>query len=574
MRVEPTSERTKDYIWFGENCLRKALRTGTSGTSAITDGATVIICKYTFSPPKAVLIDVFSGNFISTPRKFKINDGYNADGQEQGDGKLDYPMDDLTDTSQVFEASGGVTRGSEVYGNVDWVGLNKEVLTWRGPTGRTLPCPTDTAITGLSVSDIKFDEMGADKWTCFGSNIYQQGAVLATIPTKGDVAPKVLGAAISKYKDSNDQEHEVLLCIVNNHYVDRIGFFDEVWVQYGGEELEGWEIIHSRAGGRPSLCWFFNQSGNKATQGSQEYIINLASKDVEIKAYSIGEGTYSFATTADGFTITQDGTYKVYSDYKGNERVTAEIKVSENTIHIMSAVNTSTITNETVYTLGTETQADIYVTGPDAADVGSVYSFAGTPGSCDGTTAQWEFAGGTISNSGTILSISGCGMSSVSVTIGGASASKQVMLPSGKWEAGPLNIYKSNYYDYPSITVVVDTQKVTEYYSRSYQDQPLAYSNPVHYWFVPYGCCTPCGGAVGDFSYTTSWGCTYFINGQATVSAIPCDVLACHDPVLTDQCAGYFECGGGGPGAEMSCPQVRQPCNYAFAQQIETWVCP
>ena len=47
MDIRPTSKAAEAYVWFGQDCLRRAQRTGHGGAKAIRDGRLLVICKYT-----------------------------------------------------------------------------------------------------------------------------------------------------------------------------------------------------------------------------------------------------------------------------------------------------------------------------------------------------------------------------------------------------------------------------------------------------------------------------------------------------------------------------------------------
>lgn len=164
------------------------------------------------------------------------------------------------------------------YGNVDWKGLNGEILCWKGVNTRHFAVDYKKYIPGYMVFDEEVGLNGDLYYTPFGPNIYSGGSALATIPngdatqyidgvlvvdkennpilTKpGSTDPKVLGCA---YTVEN-----FLVSIVSMNYRELEnpdkgdgGFYDEVY-------LNGSRIAYKR-GLRPKVNWFFNQSGTEA----------------------------------------------------------------------------------------------------------------------------------------------------------------------------------------------------------------------------------------------------------------------------------------------------------------------
>lgn len=413
--IRPTSEKAAEYLWFGKQCLDLQ----SEGASAIVDGLYTIICKYT--PEDAILIAIGGGSFIATPRLLGQNNGYSEALKPQGAGSLTYPLDDLTDTSQVLtigDKEFELDRSAHLYGNIDWIGPNSLelpesdaiVLTWKGPTGRLVAFDYTKPISGLTTSDITFSEDEPPKYTCFGPNIYSEGQVYDTIPTTGDVLPKVLGCAI---------QNGVLVCIVNNHYPGRIGFFEEVWI--GGEK------VYERVVGRPSLIWAFNQSGTKATQWVSEYSIDVENKTVTYDAGTNTSISYLLKAEMSGAHSTEySGETKVWSDYKGDERVFAVVKASGGHRFIPSIVDEATDHQATKYYLGTlGATVSVSISGGQATA-----TITGTHCPCTGV---WTISSGTITQSGGIDLDSGCGMATVTYTCGDLSATAQVKMNNGRW---------------------------------------------------------------------------------------------------------------------------------------------
>lgn len=358
-----------------------------------------------------VIVAVTAGSFVSVPRLLGVNDGYNSALDAVGGGDNTYPLSADGAATQTLSFTENeapeVSRDGSVYGNIDWKGVNTAgegepsdapVLTWKGPTGRTIPFDFNRPIEGLTTSDIVFDALSTEKYTCFYPQIYSGGEVYATVPTAGDVEPKVLGAALNG---------NTLVCIVNNHYADQVGFFEEVWINSGDSEMyreedhaKGWRKINSRSGvGRPTMCWFFNQSGTRATQGVSEYSINL-----EMMAVSFDLGTntqiqYNLDNSHSNgdHSTTYSGSTAIWSDYKGDERVFAVVSASGG--HNFTGRNTTSSDkiDAAVYIMGTKPV--LHISGPVAYGGQSAYITSGGVGT---VTKTWN--------------IPACGMGSVTAT--------------------------------------------------------------------------------------------------------------------------------------------------------------
>lgn len=328
------------------------------------------------------------------------------------------------------------------YGNVDWKGLPIEdgisrILSWVGPPGRSIPVGTTEVIEGLSVPDISFGE--TDFFTVFRSNIYENGSIAYTAPVVGDIEPKVVGCAY---------QGNTLICIVNNHYADRQGFFEEVWINNGDPKLanpdaqndsdkhpNGWVKLNELQRGRPTQCWFFNASGTQATQGVALYTIDVKNKTV---LYDGGDNTWLevvYTKDADtGIHKTEySGTTTVWSDFKGDERIFARITASGGRTFDSNIDEVGREKSEQVYIIGERYEPE-WIEGPGSAYVGAAFSYRGVGDKCCEESVEWSFSNGSISDSGVITSISGgCGMGNVTATRCGASISVPVRLPSGSW---------------------------------------------------------------------------------------------------------------------------------------------
>lgn len=394
---------------------------------------------------KVKVIDLTNASFACTPRVYGKNDGYDESGLEQGNGSLDYPLEDNTDTTAMLGCKEGeivLSRDAQLYGNIDWISKDGTTLTWKGPTGRSLPFNNDLPIAGLTTSDISFSDTATTKFTCFGPNIYSQGSILTTVPTilkdsddkviaTSDCEPKVLGCAI---------QNEKLVCIVNNHYADKIGFFEEVWVLY-----DIWEKIYTRElnVGRPKLIWAFNQSGTKATQGIYEYSIDIENKVASVVMHPQTDIKFKIVRNSEGTSTEYSGSQQLWSDYKGDVRVTAVVNASGG--QTFSSSTTETGSSQKVPVLIQGEKPAFTISGPTLYS-GGQYTTTGGIGEI------------TIS-----LPSRSCGTATVTATDScGSTASMQVKMAEGGWVLSDCYTDTTILPPYSSQTITTDLTKAVE----------------------------------------------------------------------------------------------------------------
>jgi len=174
--------------------------------------------------------------------------------------------------------------GITSYGNTDWKGPNGEVLCWKGVASRHFEIDPMKNVAGYMAVDeeITVGGLPVTVYTPFGSDIYAESEVLASVPSAGATGPKVLGCAYIA---------GILVAVVGNNYREMSnpaggfgGFFNEVWVNYNG-----WKRIGFEQGSRPAANWFFNQSGTEAQCVSQKQI-----KKISVTSTLKEDGTYDF----------------------------------------------------------------------------------------------------------------------------------------------------------------------------------------------------------------------------------------------------------------------------------------
>jgi len=358
------------YLRFGKTLLGKVKKQYLTGQSSyaifIANGIDVkIICFK------------LGGSFVSIPRLLNVNDGYGDDLKPLGDGTVTYPLNkaELSSSTLSIDEDGLLTlsRDNYLFGNVDWKGKrttpeteqsDAPVLTWKGPLGRTLPFDYTQAIDGLTTPDIVFSPDDPPKHTCFGRHIYQEGSILASVPTdEVDVEPKVLGCALSG---------NTLVCVVVNHYPNTTGFYEEVWRYDGDSALydavkhpSGLRRLSSRVVGRPSLCWFFNSSGTEATQAMSKYSINLKENTATYTTEENEQIKYVVTSDIEGNHATAySGETVVWSDYKDDTRVFAKVSASGGHRFTPSTAESSSMADVKMYIQG-EQPMPTGIGGPD-----------------------------------------------------------------------------------------------------------------------------------------------------------------------------------------------------------------
>lgn len=422
--MTPINEASKEAFVVGRNRAKVLLGSKKKEVLELNGFQVIIDVK----GDRAFVIIRGGGNFHTNPRMLGNNDGYayvdNAFASV-GSGSLQYPLstDGNTTINVTIDEDAGVTldRMLHVYGNVDWKGPENLVLTWYGPPGRLVPYDTKLNISGLCVPDIKFDELAEDVFTCFGPNIFERGSILTTVPTTGNVEPKVLGCA---YQNTEDASY--LVAIVNNHYPDRIGFFEEVWIKKDSD----WLKLHERSTGRPTSIWAFNQSGTQATQGVAMYYINASDGSV---LYDAGENTSITATwvkNSDGssHSVNYTGSTNVWSDFKEDTRVFVVVGASGGRAFTSNNSENSTQVEAPEYLLGTKATSVIVIV--DSTGQATATPVGGNYCQC---TGEWSISSGTISSTGKVNLASSCGTGIVTFKCADLVGTAEVRFTSGIW---------------------------------------------------------------------------------------------------------------------------------------------
>jgi hypothetical protein len=546
------------------------------GTSSLSFPDCLIITQNKTNLKRIIFICTINGVFLSIPRIYKGNDGYTNDLLAKGTGSLEYPLDSLTSQTLSIddEKLTSVTRDDYAFGNIDWMGINTVtdgtysdalILTWKGPTGRSIPYDFNAPIEGLTQSDIVFDILGTPKFTCFGPHIYENGGIAYTAPSLPtldgivvsiDIPTKVLGAAYSG---------STLVCIVNNHYSQITGFREEVWINRGDFELYeeqdhplGWRSISiPRVVGRPTQCWFFNQSGNRATQGVNEYIIDLEN---DVASFVVGTNT-SMECTIDitdqgDNTAVYQGTTAVWSDYIGDERVFAAVTASGGQNFTGVNSTNSEVIDAPVYMLGVKGGTiSVTVSGNQAMWTGHDLNV------CPDKVGVWTISKSSITQSGVIDLNSSCGIAVVTYTLDGISGSAEVALASGKWVSVRTNYGNGTFGSGSQVYEEISSTRIYREYAIS---GCLLNAVTIQTW--PYSGWVACVG--GDCRYPGTPANTYGCNTAAGYSASP--YVTPTDCGVDSRCARRCS----EPYDEINWTEPYVFCSYTTHSITQTWSCP
>lgn len=377
-----------------------------------------------------------ASGFICHPQTDSFPGGITSD-LTQITAQYTYPLIDSDDGSFIltFDSTQSpvweVAREPENYGNLDWMGsiipgseVDTQILSWRGVPGRQINLDPTVNITGLSQFAYSIVDsstgLETDYYTCFNGNLYSSGDILLVAPIDEDaINSRILGAGYLN-------NLLVLICSVQSTSIGTNGlhtYRERVYIQNEG----GWTQLSDRTGGEAFVPYFFSQDGSQAVRSSEYY--SISETDAVKTSLTNGSGIVIYNTSP--YNVTKNGQWLMYPDFIDSTLTQYQITFTstDQTSSTLNDITTQGIAQ--VYYPGTE--PTLSVTGNDSATVGTIYSAS----SSDAVAPQgvvWSFTGGTISSTGEILTITGCGTVTVTaVDSCGRSASKQVMVPSGVW---------------------------------------------------------------------------------------------------------------------------------------------
>lgn len=434
MRIEPTSERCLDYLWFGQHCLDLQ----STGNKALSDGRTIVICKYT--PEKATLIVIEGGNFFIHPRSGKVqtlvdlgdtflqgvnHGGYqqNADGSftplarqyNQAEGKdisySAYPLiddDHGTFIVNVEDVEADWTE-DENYGNCWWIGEDGVALSWKGTPNRLIPIPTNYLIPGITTAT------GFNVSTCFSGNIYSNGAVLCTAPRIGDNSDVFVAGAC--YIDG------YLICISHQHSDQG----DWIYVHKSSDSGTTWELIGDQKAGQQLITPAFISADGK-TFSLNNVLFNISDdlKTLSVVSTVVGSSTGS-KQLIEGQGYRYSGS--ITGLWPGMSTASALVSSSATlTASLLSSGDTNATTNSfniPIVRPNAAKQVSIIETGLNAAGActGAAYTLGFTTDGGSYCSAEWS---GDVTMRGGIpvLCVDGCSATgTVTLQPNGVSAS-------------------------------------------------------------------------------------------------------------------------------------------------------
>lgn len=287
--IRPTSKAAEAYIWFGQDCLRRAQRTGHGGAKAIRDGRRLVICKYTLH--HADLIVVQQGDFTMHPRSgplraYSVADditipGVNGGGFVQSgphfaemSSRQPYPLVDNDHGTFVISINGEelevewAEAGDENYGNLWWVGKSGEVLSWKGPPSVQFPIGAEYTIPGLTM-----EVPGGN--SVFGCFIYSDGARLCHGPAWYPDEPErtlIVGACYA----TDEARKRWLVAMTVTHK----GSAHVLQVWRSEDTGKTWQLLNELPSLRAAVTAFISQDGRRFVYGGQLYQIDDAVSSV------------------------------------------------------------------------------------------------------------------------------------------------------------------------------------------------------------------------------------------------------------------------------------------------------
>lgn len=283
--IRPTSKAAEAYVWFGQDCLRRAQRTGHGGAKAIRDGRWLVICKYTLN--HATLITLSQGDFSLHPRSgslraYPVADdttipGVNGGGWAQsGEGfselaaRSPYPLVDNDHGTFVISIDGEdlevewADSASENYGNIWWSGTGDEpsVLSWRGPPSIQFPIGAEYTIPGLTMEVPSGNSV-------FGCFIYSDGARLCHGPSWYPDEPErtlIVGACYA----TDEARKRWLVAMTVTHK----GSAHVLQVWRSEDTGKTWQLLNEFPSLRAAVTAFISQDGRRFVYGGQLYQID------------------------------------------------------------------------------------------------------------------------------------------------------------------------------------------------------------------------------------------------------------------------------------------------------------
>lgn len=368
--------------------------------------------------------------FLCHPRTFNSK-GWNHKGELLESGPYVYPLvDDDHGTRGLHKIKNDwrvKQKPPENYGNLDWLGNKGKVLSFRGPAGRQFAMDSTISYPGFTEWDYTTYSGGSEveHYTPYRNLIYRNGKVAQEFL----YGYKVLGCGLRKGK---------IVSVVGVDYAgipnpsgSTGGFYDEV---YWGKERIGF-----RSSSRPSTPWFFNSTGTEAVNDNTK--LSISDEGVcTFSSLTSGSGTQTNSQTIGTddatWSMGRTGNFPQYFDYSVDtlQGITLNITGNDATTWHYEAETTN---GDLPLMYSGDPPTVITVTGPNPAYEGAQYTADVNGDYCPDAVFTWDFSGGTISSSGEITEITGCGTETITATISGGgfslSGSLEVMMPDGDW---------------------------------------------------------------------------------------------------------------------------------------------
>ena len=323
-----------------------------------------------------------------------------------------YPFVDDDHGSGVLSGdsgSWGYTTDLENYGNLDWIGTDGVIVSWRGPSGRSLPMDSLHNYPGFTIFDYETTgDFPVSHYTLYQYLVYQGGEILFEFP----VTSKVLGATD-------------VYVVLGVDYAGRInpdggmgGFYTEVWRGVA-------ERIGYLSDSRPTVPWFFNLAGSEAVSAGKKLVIAEDGESVDFTAIPTGEGSETKTITSGvSWGLGRTGNFQMYHDYAGDVLANISLLVTGEDSSVLTGSGSTSFSDFPVKYSGVQATS-LLITGPDAYGGEGAYTATLQPpgaGDC-GDDIEWSYP------------TAECGMGTVSATKGGLSGAKQVRMASGQWGA-------------------------------------------------------------------------------------------------------------------------------------------
>lgn len=417
--------QTHEQVYGGEEYLGFA-RQKLSVLDAIRRGSSLpTMCRvYEFGSARITVVSADVGNliriessmggFICHPRD-DVNPGGTKPDGEPIEAILRYPLRDDDGGSRVLAyGSNGwdVSSDAENYGNIDWLGSNGEVVSWRGPVGRGIAMDPTKNYPGFTSFD--YETLTQVYFTPFRNIVYRGGYIEQEFPEYS----KVLGACLVS---------DAIVTVLSVDYGGREnpeggigGFYAEV---YYGQERIG--FVRSA---RPTLPCFFCKSGLSAILNQSRIEISESLDSISVTPLTAGSGTVN--ETGRPYSVSKYGSWPMFRDFDIDTMVEPTLVLSSTDTTESGGGSTSNSEMIDIYRVRDD-GSPLVISGVEATNVGEQYTASG-----GNAPYTWSISAGSIDDNGVITGVD-CGSAIITVTdVCGDTAEMVVRFPSGAWISG------------------------------------------------------------------------------------------------------------------------------------------